>query len=360
MRNKILFIVSGCGLALALASAYIFSQQPKAQPPLFSPAANPYAKGIYSEGMIESDQAQGENINIYPEVAGPITQVLVAEGQSVHHGDLLLSIDDSVQRATAEQLRSQADAALALLNELKAEPRPESLRVAAAQVENARATLKSAQDALAKQARSYELEPKSVSMDALDNARNAENVAATNLTVVQRQYELAKAGAWVYDVQNQERQYTALSKAYAASAALLGKYSIRAPADGVVLALQTGVGSYVSSQGAYDSYTEGYDPLIVMATPQQHLQVRAYIDEILIQRLPEPGRMKAEMFVRGTETHLPLTFARIQPYVSPKIELSDGRQERVDVRVLPVIFRLDNPKDSKLYPGQLVDVYVGE
>jgi HlyD family secretion protein len=360
MRNKILFIVSGIGLGLALVSAYIFSQQPKPQPPLFSPAANPYAQGIYSEGMIESDQPQGENINIYPEVSGPITQVLVSEGQNVHQGDPLLMIDDSVQRATAEQQRAQADAALALLNELKAEPRPETLQVSVAQVENARATLKNAEDALAKQQRSYDLDPKSVSMDALDNAKNAEKVAATNLKVFERQYELTKAGAWVYDVQNQERQYAALSKAYAASAALLAKYTIRAPADGVVLAVQTGVGSYVSSQGAYDSYTQGYDPLVLMATPPHHLQVRAYIDEILIHRLPDPSKMKAEMFIRGTDTHLPLTFARIQPYVSPKIELSDGRQERVDVRVLPVIFRLENPKSANLYPGQLVDVYVGE
>lgn len=68
--------------------------------------------------------------------------------------------------------------------------------------------------------------------------------------------------------------------------------------------------------------------------------------------------MTAEMFIRGTNTHLPLTFARIQPYVSPKIELSDQRAERVDVRVLPVIFRLDKPKNMTIYPGQLVDVYV--
>ena len=66
------------------------------------------------------------------------------------------------------------------------------------------------------------------------------------------------------------------------------------------------------------------------------------------------------MFIRGTDTRLPLTFARIQPYISPKIELSDGRLERVDVRVLPVIFRFENPKGLALYPGQLVDVYVGE
>jgi HlyD family secretion protein len=360
MRNRILFAISGAGVVLALVSAYLFAQQPKPQPPLFSPAANPYAQGIYSEGLIESDQAQGENINLYPEVNGPITQIQTSEGQLVHRGDALLTIEDSVQRATTEQLRSQADAALAMLNELKAEPRPENLAVANAQVDNAQANLKNVQDALAKQEHSYEMDHRSISMDALDNARNAEKIAATNLEVVRRQYTLIKAGAWIYDVQNQERQYTALSKAYAASAALLAKYTIRAPADGVVLTVQTGAGSYVSPQGAYDSYTQGYDPLIVMATPQGHLEVRAYIDEILIDRLPDPEKMQAEMFIRGTQTHVPLNFAHIQPYVSPKIELSDGRQERVDVRVLPVIFRFENSKSLHLYPGQLVDVYVGE
>jgi HlyD family secretion protein len=65
------------------------------------------------------------------------------------------------------------------------------------------------------------------------------------------------------------------------------------------------------------------------------------------------------MFVRGTDVSVPLTFERIRPYVSPKIELADQRQERVDVRVLPVIFRFVMPRETNLYPGQLVDVYIG-
>ena len=57
---------------------------------------------------------------------------------------------------------------------------------------------------------------------------------------------------------------------------------------------------------------------------------------------------------------MPLTFVRVQPYVSPKIELSDQRQERVDLRVLPVIFEFTPPPHVAVYPGQLVDVYIGE
>jgi HlyD family secretion protein len=66
------------------------------------------------------------------------------------------------------------------------------------------------------------------------------------------------------------------------------------------------------------------------------------------------------MFIRGTNISVPLEFVRVQPYVSPKIQLSDQRTERVDVRVLPIIFKFEKPEDVNLYPGQLVDVYIEE
>ena len=66
------------------------------------------------------------------------------------------------------------------------------------------------------------------------------------------------------------------------------------------------------------------------------------------------------MSVRGSAVKIPLQYLRIQPTVSPKIELSDQKLERVDVRVLPIIFRIEKPQDLNLYPGLLVDVYIGE
>lgn len=248
--------------------------------------------------------------------------MLVAEGDVVHAGASLLTIDDSVQRENTEQQKAQRD-------------------VAAAQIENAKANLKSATDTLAKQERSFALDPQSVSRDVLDTARNAVKVAQTNLNVF-------------------ERQYTAQIKAAAASEALLQKYAIRAPSDGVILSIGAATGSYVSSQGAYDAYTQGFLPLIVMGSAPGELEVRCYVDEILVHRLPAVDKMRARMYIKGTNVDLPLTYERMQPYVSPKIELSNQRQERVDVRVLPIIFRFEQPHDVNLYPGQLVDVYIGE
>ena len=257
-------------------------------------------------------------------------------------------------------MQSQAQAAFTLLDELKAQPRKETLDVAEAQVVSAQAALKTAQDELDKQQAAYDLNPKSISKDALDSAANAVATAKANLEVARKQRDLTKAGAWIYDINNQERTYNALYKSYLSASALLSKYTLRAPKDGIVLAINPTVGSYVSAQGAYDTYTQGMDPVLVLGSPHAHLNVRCYVDEILVPRLPDPSKMKAQMSVRGSNVKIPLEFVRMQPFVSPKIELSDQRLERVDVRVLPVIFRVEKPKDLNLYPGLLVDVYIGE
>ena len=358
-RNKIIFALAIIGVLAALVAAYIFGRERKPQPPVFKPVSSPYESAIFANGIIESDQSNGSNINIYPEVSGPITKVFVHEGQQVSAGTPLLTIDDSVQRATTEQLRLQSEAATALLNELKAQPRAETLAIAEAQVGLAESNLKAARDPYDKDRASYDIDPKSISKDVLDTAEDAVKQAAAGLDVARKQYDLTKAGAWSYDIASQEKQAEALQQAYQAADALLQKYSIRAPIDGIVLSVYAAAGSSVSPQGAYDPYTEGFDQLVIMGPPQDFLAVRCYVDEILVSRLPSKWHMAAQMSITGTDIKVPLEFVRVQPYVSPKIELSNERQERVDLRVLPVIFRFEK-KDVPVYPGQLVDVYIGQ
>ena len=157
-------------------------------------------------------------------------------------------------------------------------------------------------------------------------------VADANLQLAQRQYDM--------------------------SLPLLEKYTVHAPTDGIIMALNAGVGSYVSSQGVYDTYTGGNDPIAIMGSPRSSLAVRVYVDEILVARMPSPDHLVAEMAIRGADVRVPLQFMRMQPYVPPKIDLSDERQERVDVRVLPLLFRFAADTKVPIYPGQLVDVYI--
>lgn len=291
--NKIIFTVAAIGILAGLAAAYIFGMERKAQPPVFKPVTNPFDSAIYANGMVESDLPSGENINIFPQVSGPITQVWAQEGQSVKAGTLLFAIEDSVQRANTEL---------------------------------AAANLKLARDQYDKDHAAYEIDPKSVSKDVLDTAEDTVNQAVAALK---------------------------------AAHALLEYYSVKAPVDGVVLAVNAAVGGYVSSQGNYDTYTELFDPLVIMSGPQDYMDVRCYVDEILVSRLPSHWHIQAQMQITGTDIKVPLEFVRVQPYISPKIELSNQKQEQVDLRVLPVIFRFEK-KDAPVYPGQMVDVFIGQ
>ena len=308
MRNKLLIGFAVIGVLLAIGSAYISGIPAKPQPPAFKPASNPYAKGIYANGIVETAQTSGANINIYPEVPGTVIKILVTEGQHVKAGTPLFILDDSVQRATTASAKAQIDVA--------------------------KANFKSTQDQYNKQKASWELDPRSVSKDVLDTAENAVKGAHANLELTQKQYE--------------------------ASSALLARYVIKALSDGTVLSINTAVGSYISSQGVYDTYTQVFKPVLVMGNMKGDLAVRCYVDEILINRIPASSEIEARMTIQGTNVNIPLKFVRIQPNVSPKIELSSQRTERVDVRVLPVIFSFEKRKGVSIYPGQLVDVYIGE
>ncbi|MDC6127993.1 efflux RND transporter periplasmic adaptor subunit, partial [Burkholderia gladioli] len=58
-------------------------------------------------------------------------------------------------------------------------------------------SLKLSQDQYDKQRHAYQIDPRAVSRDALDTASNSVQVAAGNLEVVNRQYQLTRAGAFL-------------------------------------------------------------------------------------------------------------------------------------------------------------------
>ncbi len=359
MSSRIIFLLSALGVIAGLTAAFLLGRVKSSQPPVFQPVSSPFASAIYANGIIESDQGSGANMNLFPEVTGPVIEILVRDGQLVKAGTVLVIIDNRLPIANSEQLRSQSAAAMTLLKQLEAQPRPEMLAVAASQVALATANQKTTLDQYDKRRESFEFNPKSISRDVVDTANNAAHQATAALEAARRQYDLTKAGAWSYEIENQRQQCAAARLAYEASLVLLGKYTLKAPVDGVVLAINVAHGSYASSQGAYNPYTLGFDPLVVMGTSQEHLGVRCYVDEILVSRLPASWHLIAQMSIPGTDVKIPLEFVRVQPYVSPKIELSNQRLEKVDLRVLPVIFRFEK-KDAPVYPGQLVDVYIGQ
>jgi multidrug resistance efflux pump len=88
------------------------------------------------------------------------------------------------------------------------------------------------------------------------------------------------------------------------------------------------------------------------------LHVRVDIDEHDVPRF-RPGAA-ARASVRGNAAHeYALRFVRVEPYVIPKKSLTGDNTERVDTRVLQVIYAVDGASEERpLYVGQQMDVFI--
>jgi hypothetical protein len=68
--------------------------------------------------------------------------------------------------------------------------------------------------------------------------------------------------------------------------------------------------------------------------------------------------------IRGdaSQQEVPLHFVRLEPFAMPKVSLTGANTERVDTRVVQLIYAIDpkNPlvDERKILVGQLLDVFV--
>lgn len=129
---------------------------------------------------------------------------------------------------------------------------------------------------------------------------------------------------------------------------LISQLTVTAPRAGTVLQVNIRAGEYAALSPVR--------PPLVLGDVRT-LQVRADFDEQLAGRIT-PGR-PALGFIKGATTKaVRLRFVRIEPYVIPKQSLTGSSSERVDTRVLQVIFRVDDELSPRPYVGQQMDVYV--
>jgi HlyD family secretion protein len=128
----------------------------------------------------------------------------------------------------------------------------------------------------------------------------------------------------------------------------LERLTVLAPRDGTILQVNVRAGEYASATPKNAAIVLG---------DMDHLQVRADIDEQNASRL-QPGQT-ATAYLKGDNANpITLRFVRIEPIVIPKVSLTGASTERVDTRVLQVIYAFERPEDRPIYVGQQVDLFV--
>jgi multidrug efflux pump subunit AcrA (membrane-fusion protein) len=129
---------------------------------------------------------------------------------------------------------------------------------------------------------------------------------------------------------------------------LLDRLTVRAPSAGTVLQVNTRPGEYLTPTAA--------EPPMILGQIDS-VQVRAEVDEQVAPRI-RPGA-RAVGFIKGDAGKgIPLDFVRIEPFVIPKRSLTGSGTERVDTRVLQVIYRFPRSAGAPIYVGQQMDLFI--
>ena len=329
---------------LAFAVLHVMAgQKPETKStPALQPPRTPFAATVAGSGMVE---AENENIAIGSAISGVAISVKAKVGTQVKPGDELFRLDDRQQRAELKFREAAHAAALADLKRLENQPRPEQLEMNAAQVAEAEANVADQRDQFQ---RSRELHSRKVATDSEFLTREQMyRVAQAKLAHAKAEYAMQKSGAWEYD--------KLIAKAAVQQAAAqveqvrteLERLVVRALVEGEVLQVDVRPGEFVAAPATR--------ALVVVGNVKQ-LHVRVDIDEYDIHRYrtnaPAVAKLKGQ-----PDVEFKLKFVHVEPFVVPKKSLTGENTERVDTRVLQVIYELDLDGRT-LYVGQQLDVYV--
>jgi len=343
IRKYVLPLLAVAGLVFAV---WTVVQGAKPIPPAKSYAIPPrpsFSKKISGSGIIE---ASTRNIAMGTHVPGIVSRVFVKVGDKVQPADPLFVIDDRRQQAELAVRKASVTEALARLERLRQAPRPEEIPIAMARVKEAECALEDLRQQL--EILERVTDRRAVSIEDVNKRRFAVAIAESRLVRARADLALLKAGAWKPDIQVVRAEVGRARAEANAAQVEIERLTVRAPVAGDVLQVNIRPGEYAQS-GALPQ------PLLLLGSLDR-LHVRVDIDENDAWRFSP--KAKAEAYLRGhSQFKTDLAFEYIETYVIPKRSLTGESTERVDTRVLQVIYSF--PREQlPVFPGQQLDVYI--
>lgn len=314
--RNILPIVALVGLAIAALLIWRGLPDRKLEAPVETPAratgALASAPRVAGAGVVEPSS---EVIDIGTALSGLVTDVRVRPGDYVTRGQPLFRVDDRAVRARLVE----ADAAIS---------------EAAAAIGEARATEATA----ARQLSLYRRLDDPAAVSRAEVIRAEGDVSAARQ---RRMLAEARLGA---------------ARASRNSAAVeLNRLTVAAPISGEILRVDVRPGEYVQAGGSQGGGGGSSTPYIQMGETRP-LHVRIDVDEDEANRVGLGA--PAIVTPRGAaDAQVRARFVRAEPQVVPKRSLTNSAAERVDVRVLQLIYELP-PADGRFRVGQQVDAFI--
>jgi multidrug efflux pump subunit AcrA (membrane-fusion protein) len=307
MKKRIAVLPIIAIVVAIVAAVAVAAMQPRRKPtdPPAPPPASEFQHTVAAVGLIESSS---ENIRIGSHLSGIVEQVLVRAGDNVAASAPLFRLETRHLRATLADANAAVD-------------------VDRSGVGVAEATLADMKEQLDLVLAVHD--KRAVSEDDVQRRRHAVATAEARLAQARSAVKAAEA----------ERDRVQVE---------IDRSTVRAPIAGSVLKVNVRAGEFATA-GALA------EPLIILGNIKP-MYVRVDIDEHEAARVrPEATAVAA---LRGDASiRSPLRFVRIEPLVVPKRALTGDSSERVDTRVLQVLYEIER-SDPRFFIGQQMDVFI--
>lgn len=338
------------GLPAAGAAMLIFavfhvartsSDESIASPPI-PPLQSPFPHALAASGIVE---ARNGNTVVGAPLPGIVAEVLVEPGQKVSRGTPLFRLDDRSLQAELRTRQAHLTTAKAQLARLEQLPLPDEVLASAARVGEARASLAMQR---ARLERGQRLHRQGLSnAEEIEELKAAVTAAQERLGQTEAADRLLRSGPAPAE-KNVARAGVAEAEAAVAQAKTeLARLTVCSPIAGDVLQVNLRVGEAVGARA-------DLPPMVLGPGPPFH--VRVSIDEEQIARF-QPDATACAIPRGQIEPSLPLSLVRVEPLVVPRRTFTGDSRERVDARVLHVIYEL-NAELSSLHIGQRLDVFI--
>jgi multidrug resistance efflux pump len=348
-RSYFNWIIALAILSVLLVTTFMWQEKSSAAAAITAPAAitsraiSPYSHYLSAVGIVEPSSG---NIVIGSPLNRIVDKVDVAVGSRVIAGQELFRLECRDLEADLLNRCIDYDNALARMHKLKALPRAEDVTIATAALESAqveRSRTHSEFQRVAGLQKSGALSDEEVSrrryLDELSNAK---------VRQAEADLEKTKAGAWPPDIEIARLQVMQAKGLVERIQRDLERTVIRSPIDGTVLQVKIHEGEFPPSDPSR------MPAMIIGNTDILYLRVE--INQFDASFFEENAPAVAYLQGNGLLA-FPLHFVRIEPYFVSKQNLTNDINEKIDTRVLQVLYSFQ-PADHAIFVGQQMDVFI--
>lgn len=346
MNRNYFVIIAGVALfclLLIFVSLWQEIDTPTTKDPITPPTVGPYKTQIAGIGIVEPSS---DNIYIGTPVNRIIGQVFVKVGEKVDKGEALFAMENRDLVANLNLQEAAYESALAKLQKDKSLPRKEDLVIADATLNNAKVALE-----LAKTQNDMVLQlpdQRAISQEERNRRLFAYRQAEAQWNEAQANYEKIKTGSWKPDLEIADLEVLQAKANVDLMNTEIERTVIRSPINGTVLQIKVHEGELPSM----DTYRA---PLMVIGNIDE-LYVRVSINQLEIPLFKADAAATA--YLQGDDkVKFPLEFVRVEPFLVNKQNLTNEIGEKIDTRVLQIIYRIRN-EDHHIYVGQQMDVFI--